>query len=176
MLAVQTLQAHIPVMTNTTVPQTSSTNVVPLPLSKKAKRRAEDKWSSQVMKFGYTPIPNLLLRAQGKLKITPVQLNVLVQLAEHWWEADKDPYPAKDRIAGRMGKSPRQVQRYITQLEKKGLVRRIERFGGRKAQTSNAYSLNGLVKKLQAVEPEFTKAAELNKLRRKKLETATAAG
>jgi predicted transcriptional regulator len=166
--------AHINDM-NETAPQAAPTNVIPLPLSKKARRRAEDKWSSPVMKFGYTPLPNLLLRAQGKLKITPVQLNVLVQLAEHWWEADKDPYPAKDRIAQRMGKSPRQVQRYITQLEQKGFVRRIERFGGRKAQTSNAYSLSGLIKKLQAVEPEFTKAMEQNRLRRKKLEAPAAA-
>jgi hypothetical protein len=166
--------AHIDHMTDTT-PQPAATNVIPLPLTKKAKRRAEDKWSSPVMKFGYTPIPNLLLRAQGKLEITPVQLNVLVQLAEHWWEADKDPYPAKDRIAQRMGKSPRQIQRYITQLEKKQLVTRIERFGGRKAQTSNAYSLAGLVKKLQAVEPEFSKALEQNRIRKKKLEAPAAA-
>jgi hypothetical protein len=166
--------AHIDHMTDTT-PQAAATNVIPLPLTKKAKRRAEGKWSSAVMKFGYTPIPNLLLRAQGKLQITPVQLNVLVQRAEHWWEADKDPYPAKDRIAQRMGKSPRQVQRYITQLEQKGLVARIERYGGRKAQTSNAYSLAGLVKRLQAVEPEFTKALEQNRIRKKKLEAPAAA-
>jgi hypothetical protein len=154
--------------------QTTSATVIPLPLTKKARRRAEDKWSSTVMKFGYTPIPNLLLRAQGKLKITPMQLNVIVQLAEHWWEADKDPYPAKERIATRLGKSPRQIQRYLTQLEAKGFIRRVERFTGKKAQTSNAYSLNGLVKKLQAVEPEFTKLAEQTRLRRKKVETAAA--
>ena len=108
-------------MTNT--PQTDTAKVINLPLPKKTRNRAEDKWSPQVMNHGYTPLPNLLLRAQGKLKITPVQLNVLVQLAEHWWEADKDPFPAKERIATRMGKSPRQIQRYITQLEKRGLVK-----------------------------------------------------
>jgi DNA-binding MarR family transcriptional regulator len=154
-------------------PQVSS-NVIPMALPKKARRRAEDKWSPQVMKFGYTPLPNLLLRAQGKLGISPVQLNVLVQLAEHWWEADKDPHPAKDRIAGRMGKSPRQIQRYITQLEKKGMVKRVSRYFGRKRQTSNFYSLDGLVAKLKAIEPEFTKAAELERLRKKRFEAAKA--
>lgn len=153
-------------------PQTQGDNVIALPLKKKAKRRAEDKWSPQVLKHGYTPLPNLLLRAQGKLKITPTQLNVLVQLAEHWWEADKDPYPAKDRIAQRMRKSPRMIQRYITQLEKSGLIKRVERFTGRKSQTSNAYSLAGLIRKLQAVEPEFAKIAEQNRNRRKKVEGA----
>jgi DNA-binding MarR family transcriptional regulator len=155
-------------MTNT--PQTDTAKVINLPLSKKTRNRAEDKWSPQVMKHGYTPLPNLLLRAQGKLEITPVQLNVLVQLAEHWWEADKDPFPAKDRIATRMGKSPRQIQRYITQLEKRGLVKRIKRYSGRKTQTSNAYSLEGLIAKLTAVEPEFAKEMAQNRLRRNRLE------
>lgn len=150
------------------------TNVIQMPLSKKDKRRAEDRWSPQAMKFGYTLLPNLLMRAQGILKITPTQFNVLVQLAEHWWEADKDPFPAKERIAKRIGKSPRQVQRYITELEKKGLIKRTARFLGRKAQTSNSYSLAGLVAKLKALEPDFTKNANLTKRRQKQLEAKSA--
>jgi predicted transcriptional regulator len=114
----------------------------------------------------------LLLRAQAKLGISPTQFNVLAQLAEHWWDADKYPYPAKDTIARRMGKSPRQVQRYITELEKAGLIKRIERFSGRKSQINNGYAFDGLIKKLKAIEPEFTKAANLKKQKVKKLETA----
>ena len=109
-----------------------------MPLPKKAKQRAEDKWSPQVMKLGYTPLPNLLLRAQGKLKLSPVMLNVLVQLAEHWWEADKNPFPAKDRIAIRMGKSPRQVQRYITKLENAGFVKRISASPGKRLKQATS--------------------------------------
>jgi DNA-binding MarR family transcriptional regulator len=157
---------------NTATSKLASSNIIPMTLPKKAKRRAEDKWSPVVMKFGYTPLPNLLLRAQGKLGISPVQLNVLVQLAEHWWEADKDPHPKKDRIALRIGKSPRQVQRYITQIEKKGFVKRVERYFGKKRQTSNYYSLEGLVAKLKAIEPEFTKQAEQERLRKKKFEAS----
>lgn len=154
-------------------PQPETDNVIPLPLPKKSKRRAEDKWSPQVLKHGYTPLPNLLLRAQGKLKITPTQLNVLVQLAEHWWIADEDPYPAKERIAQRMRKSPRMIQRYITELEKAGFIKRTYRFTGRR-QTSNAYSFAGLIRKLQAIEPEFAKLAEQNRLRRKRVEGSAA--
>jgi predicted transcriptional regulator len=117
-------------------------------------------------------LPSLLLRAQAKLKINPVQLNVLIQLIEHWWEADKNPFPAKETIARRMNKSTRHIQRILTQLENVGYIKRIERFLGHKAQTSNAYSFDGLVKKLVALEPEFRKAAEQNKIRRKKVETA----
>lgn len=143
--------------------------VIPLP-TKKGGKRAEDKWSPQVLKHGYTALPNLLLRAQAKLKITPMQFNVLAQLAEHWWDADKFPFPAKETIARRMNKSPRQVQRYITELENAGLIRRVERFSGRKAQINNGYSFDGLIKKLKELEPEFAKAKELKKVKNKKLE------
>jgi hypothetical protein len=151
-----------------------SATVIKLPVTGKKKNSYADRWSVQVLKLGYTPIPNLLLRAQAKLGLTPVQLNVLLQLAEHWWEADKDPFPSKETLARRMKKSPRQVQRVITKLEKGGFVKRIERFKGPKAQTTNGYSLAGLVKKLKAVEPEFSKLAEQNRLRRKKAETPAA--
>jgi predicted transcriptional regulator len=150
-------------------------NVISLPTTKKKQgRRSEDKWSAQVMKLGYTTFPNLLLKAQGKLKLSPAQFNVLVQVVEHWWEAERQPYPAKDTIARRMNKSPRQVQRYLTELEKAGMIRRISRYSGKKAQINNAYSLEGLIKKLKALEPEFSKEMEQKRLRRKKLETATA--
>ena len=119
-------------------------------------------------------MPNFLLRAQGKLKISPPQFNVLAQLCEHWWEADKYPFLAKDTIARRMGKSPRQIQRYITELEEAGLIKRVERFNGKKSQVNNGYLFTGLIRKLKELEPEFSKEVELKKLRKKRLETAKA--
>jgi DNA-binding MarR family transcriptional regulator len=147
--------------------------VIPFP-KKNSGKRAEDKWSRQVLKLGYTPLPNLLMRAQAKLKISPSQFNVLAQLCEHWWEADKWPYPAKDTIARRMGKSPRQIQRYITELEDAGLIERLERFNGKKSQVNNGYRFTGLIRKLKELEPEFSREVEMKKLRKKKLETAKA--
>src|SRR5258708_25233247 len=150
------------------------TNVISLPLQPKKKRmRAEDKWSAKVMKLGYTPLPNLLLRGQAKLKLTPLQFNITAQLLMHWWDADDYPYLAKETIGTRIGKSSRQEQRVLTQLEKKGHLKRIPRYFGKKQQTSNAFSLDGLVTKLKAIEPEFTKAAEQARLKRKKLEAAS---
>ena len=73
-----------------------------------------------------------------------------------------------------MGKSPRQVQRYITELEEAGLIKRVERFNGKKSQVNNGYLFTGLIKKLKELEPEFSKEVELKKLRKKKLETAKA--
>lgn len=155
--------------------ETPPSNVVALPLHpKKKKMRAEDKWSPKVMKLGYTPLPNLLLRAQAKLKLSPLQFNITAQLLMHWWDADDYPFLAKETIATRIGKSPRQVQRVLTQLEKKGYLKRVARYLGKKQQTSNAFSLDGLVNKLRSIEPEFTKAAEQARLKRKKLEAASA--
>jgi hypothetical protein len=153
---------------------TASAEIIKLPISQKERRRAEDKFGVPVMKFGYTLLPNLLLQTQGRLGITPVQLNVLVQLIQHWWDADNDPFLAKETIARRMGKSPRMIQRYLTDLEEAGFVARKPRFKGHKAQTSNAYDLDGLVQKLAAIEPVFAKEAEQKRLRQKKIESRVA--
>ena len=119
--------------------------VMPFPAAaKKSQRRAEDKWSSAVIKLGYTTIPSLLLKAQSRLAITPSQMNVLLHVIEHWWDADKNPWPSKGTIARRMGKSSRQVQRYLTELEKAGYVKRIARFSARR-QINNEYSCDGLI-------------------------------
>ena len=152
----------------------TETGATIIQLTKREKRRAEDKFGIPVMKHGYTMLPNLLMQAQGRLKIGHAEFNVLVQLISHWWEADKDPYPAKETIARRMGLSSRQVQRYLTNLENGGMLKRIERFSGRKAQIANAYDLSALVQKLQAIEPEFRKAAEQKRLRQKKVEGKSA--
>lgn len=158
---------------NPETPATGAT-VIKLPVTKREKRRAEDKFGVPVMKHGYTMLPNLLLQGQGRLKIKHAEFNVLVQLVAHWWDADKNPHPAKDTIARRMGLSPRQVQRHLTALEDAGLIRRVERFSGQKAQISNGYDLSGLVKKLEEIEPEFKKAAEQRKIRQKKVEGGSA--
>jgi Helix-turn-helix domain len=157
----------------------NSNNIVQLvaggkAVGKKDKRRAEDKFTPQVMKLGYTMVPNLLLMAQGRLTVSPMGFNVLVQLFGFWWDADKDPHPTKETIARRMGKSPRMLQRYITELEKLGYVKRVERFAGPMNQQANGYAMDGLVKKLIELEPAFAKEAEQKRLRQKKLESGTA--
>lgn len=149
-------------------------DIIRLSVAGKDKRRAEVKFGVPVMKHGFTLLPNLLLQAQGRLGIKHAEFNVLVQLIGHWWEADKDPYPAKETIARRMGIGPRQVQRVLTKLEKAGLIRRVERFSGKKAQISNGYDLSPLVQKLGLIEPEFRKAAEQKKIRQRKVEGGAA--
>jgi hypothetical protein len=139
-------------------------------IGKKAKRRSEDHWGAAVMARGFTILPSILFWAQGRLDLTPEEFNVLVQLASHWWDANDNPHPSKERLAERIGKNPRTIQRYLTQLEKKGFIGRLARFRANKGQTSNGYALTGLVEKLAALEPEFKKVTEQNRLRRQKVE------
>jgi hypothetical protein len=47
-------------------------------------------------------------------------------------------YPSKKVLAKELGVGPRQAQKYITELERNELIRRISRFNGH-GQTSNAY-------------------------------------
>lgn len=164
-------EVHISHMKHTSTPPKTD-NVISLGVSKKERRHAADKWTAPVAKLGYTQLPSLLLRGQAKLKLTSPELNVLLHIIEPWWEADRLPWIAKDTIAQRMRKEPRHIQRIITRLEKGGFIKRISRYYGKKQQTANGYSLDGLVKKLIDIEPAFRKEKEQNKLRRKKVEAA----
>jgi predicted transcriptional regulator len=143
--------------------------VIPLrpPASKKA---SEEKWGRAVMDLGFCIVPSLLLRAQARLGLNPTQLAVLMHLADYWWSVGRKPYPSKARLAQRLKLGPRQVQRYIAELEQAGLVLRIERRASHKGKISNEYDMSGLVKKLKELEPEFREVEEETKARRRAVE------
>lgn len=117
----------------------------------------EKKWGAEALSHGFMTIPSLLLQAQARLKITPTQMNVLLQLVEHWWEADRKVFPSTKAIGDRIRLGPKQVQRHVRALEIKGLLTRKARFRDG-SQTSNEYDLNGLVKKLKLIAADVTKA------------------
>jgi predicted transcriptional regulator len=144
----------------------SSAKVIALhPL--KATKASEQKWGKAVLDLGFCIVPSLLLRAQQRLKLNPTQLAILFHLADYWWEVSRKPYPAKATLAERLNLSPRQVQRHIAEMEAMGLVKRVERKAVHRGKLSNEYDLSGLVKRLQALEPEFRKVEEEAKLRRR---------
>src|SRR3546814_4346517 len=90
-----------------------------------------------------------------------------MHLADIWWEKEHRPWPKKQLLAERMDMSERQIQRQIAELESAGLVQRVERTRPGRGKTSNEYDLSGLVKKLKALEPEFTEMKQENQKRRK---------
>lgn len=122
---------------------------------KSAPSQAERRWGKAVIERGFCIIPSLLLRAQSRLGLNPTQLAILIQLCEHWWQEDNKPHPGKKRLADRLGIGPRQIQRYIAELEEAGLVKRVERHAPHGGKQTNTYDLSGLVEKLKEIEPEF---------------------
>lgn len=125
---------------------------------KTALKASEKKWGHDVLRHGWCLLPSLLFRAQRKLNITALQMAVLLQILEHWWDAERAPYPSKETIAHRLDMSARQVQRHIAALEKAGYVRRRERKAVNRGQLSNFYEFDGLVAVLKRIEPEVAQA------------------
>ena len=93
-----------------------------IPLTAKSKKTSDRKWGNAVMKMGFCIVPLLPLRGQQRVGLNPTQLAVLLQLCDFWWDPDRNPYPSKAKIAARLGIGPRQVQRYMAELETAGLV------------------------------------------------------
>ena len=138
-----------------------------------ALKASEKKWGHDVLRHGWCLLPSLLFRAQRKLNITALQMAVLLQILEHWWEAERAPYPSKETIAHRLDMSARQVQRHIAALEKAGYVRRRERKAVNRGQLSNFYEFDGLVAALKRIEPEVAQAFAES---RQRIRAATARG
>ena len=143
-------------MTDTNQDETTTDKVAPEKKSRKSP--ASQKWGAKVMDSGFCMLPSLLLRAQRRLHLNPTQLAVLIQIVDHWWDAGRKPYPSKKELSQRLGIGERQVQRYLTDLEDEGLIKRIPRYADHKGRMSNMYDLQGLVDKLTELEPDFREA------------------
>lgn len=139
----------------------SDTNVIKLPTTPKASEKdLEKKWGKKVVAHGFTIFPSILIQAQRRLGLTPVQMNVLLQLLDHWWTYDNKPFPSKTTIADRIGFTPRYIQMVMKELEDVGYVKRVRRTTRFGDPDTNIYDLSGLTQKLKALEPEFAKAKE----------------
>jgi hypothetical protein len=56
-----------------------------------------------VLSHGYTGIPSILIQSQKRLGITPLQMNIVIQLLDFWRSPERKPFPTKKLIAGRIG-------------------------------------------------------------------------
>lgn len=126
-------------------------------------KASEKKWGKKVIGLGFCIVPSLLLRAQGRLGLNPTQLAILLQLLDFWWDKERKPYPGKKALSERLGIGPRQIQRYMVELEKAGFLKRIERTAPGRGKITNEYDLSGLAEKLKKLEPEFNKVKETAK-------------
>ncbi len=136
---------------------------------KKQPSSTERIWGSSVYGHGYTGIPSILIQGQRRLGISPTQMNIIVQLLDYWREPSRKPFPLKQDLAERLGVTQKTIQNNIRALEKAGLIARELRRTAAGDWNSNIYHLDGLVQKVQALEPAFAEA------RRKRKEAKAAA-
>ena len=138
------------------------TNVVSFPAAAPAKAEASHVqiWSKPVVALGYTALPSVMIQAQRRLGITPLQFNILAQLLDYWREPSRAPFPSKAEIAERIGVKPKTIQTNIRALEKAQLVTREMRKTAAGDWNSNVYHLDGLVARIKTLVPEFETARE----------------
>jgi hypothetical protein len=105
----------------------------------------EKRWSRPLAKAGWTALPNIILDKQRALDLEPIDINILMQIAKHWWQAEAAPFPSIETIALAIGVTPRTVQRRIAKMEKAKLIERNVRRYARGGQKSNAYTFKGLI-------------------------------
>ena len=168
-----------------TAPQATADTLVeqfvgPLQMGKKAAKGGaasaggiEQRWSKPVADAGWTAVPNVLLDKQATIGLSPMDLNIVLQIAKFWWNADA-PYPSIETVAAAIGVTSRTVQRHISRMEKSGLLERQERFYAKGGQKTNTYTFEGLIKRCKPFAKEITKArasrkaAERARIRRDK--------
>lgn len=123
----------------------------------------EKKWTKTLMQTGWTVLPNIILECQSALKLKPTDVNVLLHLARHWWEASNHPHPAKGTIAKRMGVTPGTVRRSVRKLEKAGLITRHYRKNEARGNLTNMYDFTGLIEKVTPLAKDYLAQKEKRK-------------
>jgi predicted transcriptional regulator len=123
----------------------------------------EKKWTKVLMQTGWTVLPNIILECQAALKLKPTDVNVLLHLARHWWQADNHPHPAKGTIAKRMGITPGTVRRSVRKLEKAGLIKRHYRTNESRGNLTNLYDFTGLIEKVTPLAKDYLAKKEKRK-------------
>ncbi len=73
---------------------------------------------------GFQAVPDLLLKNQKDLGLSPTNVVVLLNVLMHWWYPEQKPFPRSTTIAKRMGISTRAVQRSLQRLQQLGLLAR----------------------------------------------------
>jgi predicted transcriptional regulator len=137
-------------------------------------RANEKKWGLELVDAGWTMVPSTILECQHLLGLDSVDLNILLQIAKHWWKADDPPWPSIKSIAERIGKSPSTIQRRITKLNKSGLIEIKHRFHERhKGQKSSIYTFDGLIAKATELARALKQEREESKSAKKALMART---
>jgi DNA-binding Lrp family transcriptional regulator len=141
---------------------------VVLPGAKKALQENQKKWGPDLMKAGWTLLPNTILLRQRALGLDSMDLNILMVLLSHWWQADNLPFPSKRKIADTVGCDSSTVRRRLQKLEGAGFITRIQRRVEQDRNKTNQYDFSGLVRAATPYAQEELQAREQNREERAK--------
>jgi len=122
------------------------------------------RWGAEAIEAGWTALPSILLEKQAALQLDATDINIILHIAKHWWEADRHAHPSKRSIAKAMQVSARHIQKRIKALEEAKFVKRIPRWNEKGSLTSE-YDLSGLVKAVEG----FAKEALIERAAKKKM-------
>lgn len=126
-------------------------------------KQLECRWTKTLTDAGWTALPNVILEKQAAFEIKPIEINLILQIAKYWWEADSAPFPAINTLAETIGVTPRTVQKNLAALEKKGMIEKKARYYSRGGQKSNEYTFQGLIEKCKPFAVEMTEVRKKKK-------------
>ncbi len=125
------------------------------PRAEANERKLVRKWGKINMRAGWVGFPSAVIQFQDQLQLNSAELNVLLQIADHWWDPERHPYPSKGLIAKRMRMYPRSIQRIIARLESRNLIERVERKHPHGGNRSNEYHFAGLIRAMEPFAKEI---------------------
>src|SRR5580693_8297870 len=119
----------------------------------------DERWGETTMRFGFTGVPNLLLRInslneiKGSERITAAEMFVLLVILSHWMNHRVQPHPSIERIARYTGLSNRHVRRIVKSLSNKKYL--IPQRHGELDGRWNSYNPRPIVEKLNKIAEEL---------------------
>lgn len=128
-------------------------------------------WGKKVKSHGYAAIPTILIRSQHRLGINRTQFCLLMHLLDLYWSRDRPPFPTKQQLADRIGIKMSSIKPNMKALETAGLIKRVQHKTSAGDWGANTYHLDGLIAKIQAMEPEFAEEKKKRVAERKRVET-----
>ena len=77
-------------------------------------------WGKPVLSHGYTALPSILIQAQSRLGVTPLQFNILAQLLDYWRDPARAPFPQRLILPTASAANPRPFRPTFVRWRRRG--------------------------------------------------------
>jgi Helix-turn-helix domain len=105
----------------------------------------KNKWPGDVGERGFAGVPKCIITCRSELGLKPIEKDVLEIIIEKCWKVGDVAWPSVDYIATCLGRKKSSIIAATTCLARNGWITKDRRFN-----TSNIYSLEPAIKKLNA--------------------------